>query len=59
MKNSIADLLTALFTAIIAGTGIWALVYAHQQVNDFREESRVQHLLSLQQQYEQEPLVTY
>jgi hypothetical protein len=48
-----------LFTAIIAATGIWALVYAHEQINDFHEESRVQHLLSLQQQFEQEPMVTF
>jgi hypothetical protein len=56
---TVTDVLTTLFTAIIAVTGIWALVYAHQQISDFHEESRVQHLLTLQQQFEQEPMVTF
>jgi hypothetical protein len=59
MKTTLTDVLTTFFTAIIAVTGIWAAFYARQQINDFHEESRIQHLLTLQQQYEQEPMVTY
>lgn len=51
--------LTAFFTFIIAVTGICALFYARQQITDFWDESGVQHLIMLQQQYAQEPMVTY
>src|SRR6266481_2483795 len=48
----------------------FALVYATRQIKDYREyasrqiendreESRIQHLLSLQRQYEKEPMVNY
>jgi|SRR5450759_3401278 hypothetical protein len=50
---------TALFTFILAVTGICALVFARQQLKQNREEAQVQHLLTLSAQYEQEPMVTY
>src|SRR5260370_37667762 len=53
------DWLTATFTFILAATGIWALVFANQQLKQNREEAQVQHLLTLSAQYEQEPMVKY
>jgi hypothetical protein len=53
------DWLTGIFTTIIAFISVAALIYAHLQLKEADEESQVQHLLSLQQQYEQEPMVTY
>src|SRR6516162_9741888 len=53
------DWLTGVFTTIIAFISVAALIYAHLQLKEAHEESQVQHLLSLQQQYEQEPMVTY
>lgn len=58
-SNGWPEMLTTVFTGIIAFTGIWGAFYAYQQIKDFREESRIQHLLSLQQQYQQQPMVTY
>jgi len=53
VNKSITDVLTTVFTGVIAATGFWAFIYARHQIRDFHEESRVQHLLALQQQYEQ------
>jgi hypothetical protein len=51
--------LTAIFTAIIAITGVVALAYAHWQLSESHEESQIQHLMSLDQQYRNEPMVSY
>ena len=50
---------TVIFTGILAGTAIWALVYARMQISAAREGAQVQHLLDLDQRYSQEPMVTY
>jgi len=54
-----SEWLTALFTAIIAITGVVALAYAHWQLRESHEESQIQHLMSLDQQYRQEPMVSH
>jgi hypothetical protein len=51
--------LTAICTAVLAFTGIYALWFASQQLKQNRGEAQVQHLLTLSAQYEQEPMVTY
>lgn len=51
--------LTALFTAIIAVTGVWALIYASGQIRQARDEAQVQHLLALENEYKTEPMATY
>jgi hypothetical protein len=48
-----------LFTAVIAATGIWALVYAKGQIREARSEAQVQHLMALGFEYQNEPMVTY
>ncbi|HEX9223252.1 MAG TPA: hypothetical protein VF860_07970 [Candidatus Acidoferrales bacterium] len=53
------DWLTGIGTAIIACTGMFALAYAHWQLSEAHEEAQVQHLLMLNHEYEQEPMVTY
>jgi hypothetical protein len=53
------NLLTAVATVILAVTGFLALVLARQQLKQNSEEAQVQHLLALNAQYEQEPMVTY
>ena len=54
-----AERLTATFTAIIAFTGVWALIYAHLQLREAHEEAQIQHLLTFDQQYRQEPMISY
>src|SRR5258707_891724 len=51
--------LTAIFTACLALTGAFALIYAHWQLREAHEEAQVQHLLSFDQQYRNEPMVSY
>jgi hypothetical protein len=53
------NLVTAICTAVLAFTGVYALWFASQQLKQNREEAQVQHLLMLSAQYEQEPMVTY
>ncbi len=47
------------FTAALAGATFYALFYAKAQITEARAEAQIQHLLVLEQQYENEPLVTY
>src|SRR5258708_30494507 len=54
-----AERLTAFFTAIIAITGVVALAYAHWQLRENHEEAQIQHLLAFDQQYRQEPMISY
>src|SRR5260370_14970882 len=54
-----AERLTAFFTAIIAVTGVVALAYAHWQLREAHEEAQIQHLLVFDQQYRQEPMISY
>jgi hypothetical protein len=54
-----AEWLTVFFTAIIAATGVWALIYASGQIREAREEAQVQHLLTLENEYKSEPIATY
>jgi hypothetical protein len=55
----VADCATALFTVMIAGTGVWALVYARRQLRQVRESEKIQHLLRFIEQFEQPPMTTY
>ena len=66
MKEPRPEFWTAFFTALVAGfTGalagatFYAVFYAQKQINEAKSESQVEHILTLQRQYEQEPLVTY
>lgn len=54
----IAEWATAFFTAVIAVTGCWALIYAKSQLKQAREADRVQHLLRFVELFETEPLVS-
>jgi hypothetical protein len=51
--------LTAIFTGIIAVTGVCALFYAHRTLSEAHGESQIQHLLSLTQEYDHEPMAGY
>jgi hypothetical protein len=42
--------------ALIGGVAAW---YAARQLNDFRKEARIKHLIDLVDQFEREPLATY
>jgi hypothetical protein len=53
------DGLTALGTVALALISIFALLYAKQQLNDFRKESKIKHLIDLVDQFEREPLAAY
>jgi hypothetical protein len=70
MKERLAEWLTAFFTLVIAATGICALVYARGQIQETRRESQeqirearaeaqVQHLVTLDTEYQNEPIVSY
>src|SRR6266851_5307464 len=54
-----SDRLTAFFTAIIAVTAVVALAYAHWQLREAHEEAQIQHLLAFDQQYRQDPMISY
>ncbi len=51
--------LTAIFTFLIAGTGVVALVYAALQLRHSKGVAEVQHLHDLIRQFDQEPLLGY
>ncbi|HZZ16181.1 MAG TPA: hypothetical protein VFE08_09495 [Candidatus Sulfotelmatobacter sp.] len=55
----LADYATALFTAVIACTGVWAVFYARSQLNQVRESERIQHLLRFIEQFEHPPMANY
>jgi hypothetical protein len=50
---------TAIGTMVLALLGIMTVAYAKRQLEDFREESRIKHLIDLVDQFEREPLATY
>jgi hypothetical protein len=50
--------LTAIFTVVLAAIGALAALYAKGQLDDFRKEAKVKHLIELVQQFEQEPLAS-
>jgi hypothetical protein len=52
------DGLTAIATVALVVIGALAAAYAKKQVDDFRKESRVKHLIELVDQFEQEPLAS-
>ena len=55
----IADCTTAAATAVIAGTGLCALIYASRQLAQAREAEKVKHLIEFIQEFEREPMVQY
>ena len=66
MKTQRSDFWTAFFTgmlagftAALAGATIYAVFYAKAQIEEAHKEAQVEHLLTLEQQYEKEPMVTY
>jgi hypothetical protein len=50
---------TACFTGTLAVIALVALIVAVAQLRESHAEAQVQHLLSLEQQFKQEPLLTY
>lgn len=50
---------TAIFTGVLAASTVVALIVAYQQLKEFHAESQIQHLLALEQQFDQEPMLTY
>jgi len=57
--NIFTDSITAAGTAIIAGTGVWALIYAHKQLKQARESEKVKHLIEFVEEFEREPMAHY
>jgi hypothetical protein len=51
--------ITAACYVLIAGTGVWALVYAKQQLKQARESEKVHHLVRFIEQFENEPMAGY
>jgi hypothetical protein len=50
---------TAIGTVVLALLGIVTVLYAKRQLEDFRRESRIKHLIDLVDQFEREPLATH
>ena len=50
---------TAVFTGVLAASTVVALIVAYQQLKEFHAESQIKHLLALEQQFDQEPMLTY
>jgi hypothetical protein len=55
----IAECTTAVATVVIAGTGVWALIYASRQLNQNREADKVNHLIRFIEEFEREPMAQY
>jgi hypothetical protein len=55
----IADCTTAVGTAVIAVTGVCALVYAGRQLTQAREAEKVKNLIEFIQEFEREPMAHY
>src|SRR5260370_24058705 len=53
------DFWTAVFTGLLFLTTFVALIVGYRQLKEFHAESQVQHLLALDQKFEQEPMLTY
>src|SRR5258708_23720483 len=53
------DFWTAVFTGVLALTAVVALVIGYRQLKEFHAEAQVQHLLALDQKFDQEPMLTY
>src|SRR6266700_3561431 len=53
------DFWTAVFTGILAVAAVVALLVGYRQLKEFHSEAQVQHLLALEQKFEQEPILTY
>ena len=49
----------AIFTGLLALIAVFALWFARAQIKEAHEGAQVQHLLDLDQRYNQEPMVTY
>jgi hypothetical protein len=49
------DAVTAIATCALVALGVGTLIYAGVQINDFRKEARVKHLIDLVTQFETEP----
>jgi hypothetical protein len=49
------DAVTAIATCALVALGVGTLIYAGVQINDFRKEARVKHLIDLVAQFETEP----
>lgn len=52
----LADAVRAVATAIIAVTGVCALIYASKQLNQAREAERVKHLVEFNREFDSEPM---
>jgi hypothetical protein len=57
--RTVADIVAAAGTLVIAITGVCALVYAAKQLRQAREAEKVKHLLEFRADFEAEPLVSY
>jgi hypothetical protein len=53
------DFWTAVFTGLLFLTTFVAVVVGYRQLKEFQAEGQVQHLLSLDQKFDQEPMLTY
>jgi len=53
------DFWTAFFTGILAAATVVALIIGYRQLREFQAEGQVQHLLTLDQKLDQEPMLTY
>jgi hypothetical protein len=53
------DFWTAVFTGLLFLTTFVALIVGYRQLKEFQAEGQVQHLLALDQKFDQEPMLTY
>ncbi len=53
------DGVTALATFLLVVVGIVTVIYAGSQLEDFRRESRIKHMIDLVNQFESDPLARY
>lgn len=53
------DWWTAIFSGIVAVTALVALFYARSQIKEAHDEAQIQHLLTLVNEFDQDPMATY
>jgi hypothetical protein len=57
--NALASAVTAVSTFLLFAAGAGALIYAHRQIQESREEAKIQHLVEVVQQFDQHPMVDF
>jgi hypothetical protein len=57
--SALASAVTAFSTFLLFAAGAGALIFANRQIQESREQSKIQHLVEVVQQFDQSPMVDF